>query len=578
MRKLSTVQRKAGLLLLAMAMVTLACSQGGDNRPTPTFAIELSQTAADEIASLGLEVPVTGRAYVILTRNQEREPRLQTGLRGVPFWGMEVRDLEAGGEAVLTFDGESTIGYPLSSFNELPPGEYTGQAFLNVFTPFHRSDGNTVEMHLNSGAGQSPWRAPGNAMSEPKQIRISQDSSDSFRFQIDQVIPPLDPVPDGGSLQQGNPEDQGDFVRFTKIRSEALSEFWGQDMYIGANVLLPSDYWDNPDRHYPVLYLTGHFPGRGAPFGYSDEGGAGRGRSAGFSESWRSPESPKVILVTVRDANPFYDTGHSVNSANVGPYGDAFLEELIPALESEFRMIPEPWARTLAGGSTGGWEALAVQILNPDDFGGTWGWCPDPVDFHYYQIVNIYEDENAYFSGNDWVKTERPNARRPDGNITSTVKQENGYERAVGPNGRSGGQWAIWEALFSPVGPDGYAAPIWDRVTGEINQEVAAYWRENWDLTHHLTENWSTVGSSLAGKIHVATGDMDSYYLNNAVELMEEALGGLSDPSPSASFEYGRKKPHCWTGYSPWRPGEDLSNSEFLRVVDAYWKALGKGW
>jgi hypothetical protein len=158
------------------------------------------------------------------------------------------------------------------------------------------------------------------------------------------------------------------------------------------------------------------------------------------------------------------------------------------------------------------------------------------------------------------------------------VKQENDYERAVGPNGRSGGQWAIWEALFSPVGPDGYAAPIWDKVTGEIDQDVANYWRENWDLTRHLTENWTTVGPSLAGKIHVATGDMDSYYLNNAVELMEEAVKGLSDPPPSASFEYGRKKPHCWTGYSPWRPGEDISNSEFLRVVDGYWKAQGKSW
>jgi hypothetical protein len=491
---------------------------------------------------------------------------------------MEVRDLEGGGEVLLTFDREATIGYPLASFHELPPGEYTAQAFLNVFTTFNRSDGHTVEMHLNSGAGQSPWRAPGNAMSEPKQIQVSQNSSELFRFQIDQVIPPLDPVPPGGSLQQGNPPDQGDFVRFTKIRSEALSEFWGQDMYIGANVLLPSDYWDNPDRKYPVLYLTGHFPGRSAPFGYSEDEGPGRGRSAGFSEFWRSPESPKVILVTVRDANPYYDTGHSVNSENVGPYGDAFLKELIPSLESEFRMIPEPWARTLAGGSTGGWEALAVQILNPDDFGGTWGWCPDPVDFHYYQIVNVYEDDNAYFSEGEWVQVERPNARRPDGNITSTVKQENSYERAVGPNGRSGGQWAIWEALFSPVGPDGYAAPIWNRVTGEIDPDVAAYWRENWDLTHHLIENWSTIGPSLAGKIHVATGDMDSYYLNNAVELMEEALTGLSNPFPAASFEYGRKKPHCWTGYSPWRPGEDISNSEFLRVVDGYWKAMGKSW
>jgi len=285
-----------------------------------------------------------------------------------------------------------------------------------------------------------------------------------------------------------------------------------------------------------------------------------------------------VILVSVRDANPFYDTGHSVNSVNVGPYGDAFVQELIPFLENEFRMVPEEWARVLAGGSTGGWEALAIQIFNPNDFGGAWGWCPDPVDFHYYQIVDIYGDENAYTGEGEWVRPERPNARRPDGNVTSTIRQENNYERAVGPNGRSGGQWAIWEALFSPVGRDGYAAPIWDRVTGEIDREVSSYWQENWDLTSYLQKNWTTVGSDLTGKLHVAVGDMDSYYLNNAVELMEEALNGLSDPHPDATFEYGRKKPHCWIGSSPWRPGEDLNNTEFLRVVDGYLKGRGGSW
>jgi hypothetical protein len=285
-----------------------------------------------------------------------------------------------------------------------------------------------------------------------------------------------------------------------------------------------------------------------------------------------------MILVSVRDANPYYDTGHSVNSANVGPYGDAFTQELIPFLEEELRIIPEPWARALAGGSTGGWEALAIQIFNPDFFGGTWGWCPDPVDFHAYQMVNVYEQENAYETGSEWVKVETPNNRRTDGRVVSTIRQEVGYERAVGPNGRSGGQWAIWEALFSPVGWDGYAQPIWDRVTGEIDPEVADYWRENWDLTHYLSQNWGTVGADLAGKIHVTVGDMDSYYLNNAVELMEQALSELSDPDPRATFEYGRKKPHCWIGSSPWRPGEDLSSSEFIRVLDQYWRAQGRTW
>ena len=569
---------KNTLLFLPFLSALVACSGPGPEVDAPSFSIELTETVAQEIAALGLEVPVTGRAYVILTRSGEREPRQQVGVSGVPFWGSEVRGLSGGDEVTLVPGGEGVIGYPLADFSSVPPGDYVVQAFLNVFTTFHRSDGHVVEMHLNSGAGQSPWRAPGNALSQPQEVTIGPRGGGTIRLALTEVIPPADPVPEGGSLQQGNPPDQGDLVRFVKIRSQALSEFWGRDMYIGANVLLPADYWTSPDRRYPVLYLTGHFPGRSAPFGYSEEPGSGRARNQGFAEFWKAPESPKMVLVTVRDANPYYDTGHSVNSPNVGPYGDAFTQELIPFLEEEFRILPEPWARVLAGGSTGGWEALAIQILNPAFFGGTWGWCPDPVDFHAYQIVNVYDDENAYETGNEWVKVERPNNRRTDGAVVSTVRQEMSYERAVGPNGRSGGQWAIWEALFSPVGPDGYAAPIWDRVTGEINHDVAEYWRENWDLTQHLASNWATVGPDLAGKLHVAVGDMDSYYLNNAVELMEAAVKELADPSPGASFEYGRKKPHCWIGASPWRPGEDLNNTEFVRVVDGYLKGRGGSW
>jgi hypothetical protein len=556
----------------------LMAAAGGCTVNSPEFAIELSESAAQEITALGLEVPVTGRAYVILTRDSETEPREQVGVSGVPFWGREVRGMAGSDEVTIVPGGDGVIGHPLADLTSVPPGDYVVQAFLNVFTTLHRSDGHVVEMHLNSGAGQDPWQAPGNALSEPQEVRIDPARGSTIRLALTQVIPPTDPVPEGGSLQQGNPPDQGDLVRFMKIRSDALSTFWGQDMYIGANVLLPTDYATNPNRRYPVLYLTGHFPGRRAPFGYSDEPTEGRGRYAGFSDYWRSSRSPKMILVSVRDANPYYDTGHSVNSGNVGPYREAFTQELIPLLEEEFRIIPQPWARVLAGGSTGGWEALAIQIRNPEFFGGTWGWCPDPVDFHYYQMVNVYEDDNAYETGNEWVKVERPNNRRTDGAVVSTIRQEMYYERAVGPNGRSGGQWAIWEALFSPVGPDGYAAPIWDRVTGEIDHEVAEYWRENWDLTHYLANNWSTVGPSLSGKIHVTVGDMDNYYLNNAVELMEEALGELSDPSPGASFEYGREKPHCWIGYSPWRPGEDLSGTEFIRVVDRYLKSRGGSW
>lgn len=578
---IKTVRRLTVVFLVSLS----ACGpDGAADRAEQRFTVALSDAAASEIASLGLDVPVAGRVYVVVAPvggvSGDEEPRAQVGIQGVPFWGAEVEGLEAGGEVVLVPGSDESIGHPFADLSELAPGSYSAQAFLNVYTTFDRADGHEIRMHLNSGAGQSQWRAPGNAFGPPVAVTVGAGGALDARLTIDEVIPPTQPLPEGGSLQQGNPTDEGGLVRYVKIRSDALSEFWGRDMYIGANVLLPARYADEPDRRYPVLFLMGHFPGARPPFSYSDdpEATGGNGRGAGFSQFWRSAEGPDVVVVTIRDANPFYDTGHSVNSPNVGPYGDALLDELIPHLESEFRIVPEPWARVLAGGSTGGWEALAVQILNPDDFGGSWGWCPDPVDFHDYQMVDVYEDDNAYRSGGPWVYVERPNNRRTDGTVVTTIRQEMSYERAVGPNGRSGGQWAIWEALFSPVGDDGFAQPIWDRVTGEIDRDVAEYWRENWDLTHHLTTNWESLGPRLAGKLHIAVGDMDSYYLNNAVERMEEAMAQLSNPTPDIEFEYGRKKPHCWIGYSREQPGEDLSNAEFLRIVVDYLEGRGGQW
>ncbi|NNE70725.1 MAG: enterochelin esterase-like enzyme [Rhodothermales bacterium] len=551
--------------LLTFCLLLAACSTAPE-REGPTFTVEFTQAAADSIQALGLDVPVEARLFVVLSRSDEREPRLQTGVNGVPFWGKMVSGLEPGDTVEFSPGDPDVVGFPLESLADLPEGSYHVQPLLSVYTRFDRADGHSISMHLNSGAGQNQWRAPGNAIGSPTSFTY-QGGSARHALSLDRVIPPTDPVPDGGTLQQGNPPNT-DWVKFVKIRSRMLSDFWGRDMYIGANVLLPAGYGQSA-RSYPTIYMQGHFPGGRAPFGFSEEGG-GQGRGDGFSEYWMSGDAPPVVAVSFRDANPYYDTAYSVNSENVGPYGDAITEELIPYLEQEFRLVPEEWARVVAGGSTGGWEAIAMQVFYPDYFGGSWGWCPDPVDFNYHQIVNVYDDDNAYFTTNEWHSIERPNARRFDGNVRSTVRQENLLEHATGPNTRSGGQWAIWEAVFSPVGDDGYPRPIWDPLSGAIDHETADFWKSNYDIHQYLRANWETVGPQLDGKLHIAVGDMDSYYLDNAVYLLDEFLSNATGPRIDARFEYGRRKPHCWIGYSPSGSGEDLTWREFLDEAAAH--------
>jgi hypothetical protein len=554
------------LPILALALLVAACASPPG--PTgPTFAIEFTQAAADSIQALGLEVPVDGRVFVIVSRSSEREPRLQTGVNGVPFWGKMVSGLKPGDVVEITPGDPEVRGYPLDSAADLPPGEYQMQAVFSVYTTFERSDGHTVSMHLNSGAGQNQWRAPGNAYSAPVSVTIREGESRLIPLSLHEVVPPSDPVPPGGSLQQGNPQDT-EWVKYVKIRSELLSDFWGKDMYIGANVLLPAGYASS-SMDYPVMYMQGHFPGGRSPFNF-DPDEPGRGRGEGFNAWWTSGQAPPVVAISFRDANPYYDTSYSVNSENLGPYGDAITQELIPHLEQEFRLVPEEWARIVAGGSTGGWEAIAMQVFYPDYFGGSWGWCPDPVDFNYHQIVNVYEDDNAYFTENEWHTIERPNARQFDGNIRSTVRQENLLELATGPDTRSGGQWAIWEAVFGPVGENGYPRPIWDAETGAIDKQTAEHWGGNYDIHQYLKANWETVGPQLDGKLHIAVGDMDSYYLDNAVYLLDEFLSQATGPRIDARIEYGRRKPHCWTGYSPTGSGEDLTTQEFVEEAASH--------
>jgi hypothetical protein len=253
-----------------------------------------------------------------------------------------------------------------------------------------------------------------------------------------------------------------------------------------------------------------------------------------------------MIAVTFQHPCPYYDDSYAVNSSNVGPYDDAIMTELIPRIEGQFRIIREPYARVLSGGSTGGWICLAMQIFHPDFFGGTWSLCPDPVDFRYYQIVNIYEDRNAYYREYEWMRVERPNTRSTDGNIRSMMKDENFFELVVGDRSRGGGQWDIWEAAFGPIGKNGYPKPIWNKRTGEIDHEVAEYWKEHFDLRYYLERHWPEIGHKLRGKLHIYTGTMDSFYLNNAVVLLEEFLELTDNPHYDGLVMYGERQPHCW--------------------------------
>jgi hypothetical protein len=528
--KLSQVfgMRKLALALgtLAVAVVNPAICQPAN----PAFQVSFAPGA-----NAG---PITGRVYVAISRtsSQTGTPINQTGETGVPLYGVDVSALAAG--APVTIDA-STRGYPITSLRDIPAGDYWVQPFVNVYTKFARADGKTVWLHMDQWEGQNWKRSPGNLYGDPVKITFDPKSSKPITLVADKALPPL-------ALPADN-----EYVKRIRMKSEILSKWWGQPIWFGATVLLPKDYDKHPDVKYPVVYSHGHFS-LGAPGGFRAPGSAapagGRGgQGGGFSEYWVADGTPRVILVTLQHPSPYYDDSYGVNSANNGPYGDAIMGELLPAVETQFRVKREPWARLLTGGSTGGWISLAHQVMYPDSYGGVWSLCPDAVDFRYHQIVNIYADSNAYWlNDNGWMKVDRPTRRRPDGNIMAMMKDENWFELAVGDKSRSGGQWDIWEATYSPVGADGYPKRIWDKQTGVIDKQVAEHWKQNYDLRNILQTNWATLGPKVANRINVYVGDADSYYLSMGVEQLNDFLKVADNPKFGGEIVFQKLAPHCW--------------------------------
>ena len=530
---------------LVLAFMLAACQPTSTEVETasPSFAISFSSEASSEA--------LDGRLLLILSKDDEREPRFQVrpGIRAVQMFGMNIDGVEPGQAMIID---ESVFGYPHDSLTDLPAGEYFVQALLHKYDTFELANGKTVKLPMDQGEGQQWESSSGNLYSEARLLQVAP-SADPIPVVMDRVIPPIDP-----------PSDT-EFVKHVKIRSESLSEFWGRDMYLGAHVLLPAGFDEHPEARYPLAVFHGHFPADFAGFRTEppeeniecvrNEGSdldcynrIVQDEAYDFYQKWVGPDFPRMLIIQIQHANPYYDDSYAVNSENLGPYGDAITYELIPYIEEQFRGIGEGWARFLYGGSTGGWEAFGVQVKYPDEFNGTFAACPDSLDFRHYSAVNIYEDDNAYRMQGDFTTVERPAYRDYLGNITVTMEDENHMELVIGDKSRSGGQWDIWEAVYSPMGEDGYPMRIWDKVSGEINRDVADYWKENYDLRYILERDWETLGPKLEGKLHVYVGDMDNFHLNNAVYLLEEFLEGTESPYYAGQVDYGDRFEHCWNG------------------------------
>ncbi|HEY4906277.1 MAG TPA: hypothetical protein VIH74_02415 [Candidatus Acidoferrum sp.] len=499
--------------------------------------------------------PLDGRLLLILSNDPSEEPRMQISLapRTQMIFGIDVDALAPGQSATID---DSAFGYPVRFLHDVKPGEYYMQVVLNRYETFHRADGRSVKLHMDQGEGQHWNVSPTNLYSKPVKIAIGANGSASTQpiaVSLDQEIPAI-PAPKDTK-----------YIRHMRIQSALLTKFWGRPMFLSANILVPEGFDEHPNAHFPLAIFEDHFnhdfegfrteppdpnlkPDFSERFHISGYNRIQQEEEYKFYQQWIGPKFPRLLVAQINHANPYYDDSYAVDSANLGPYGEAIETELIPALEKQFRAIGQGWARFVYGGSTGGWESIAVQMFYPDHYNGAFIACPDPVDFRAYTNINLYKDKNAFFIQGPHTEVAQPGFRDYLGHTIATTQSVNQYELALGDHSRSGEQYDIWQAVYGPVGADGYPAEIFNKETGEIDPKIAAYWKEHYDLSDILQRNWSTLGPKLRGKLRIYVGSADNYMLNNAVYLIEDFLKTTTNPPYEGEVKYGDRAEHCWNG------------------------------
>ena len=487
-------------LAILLAPFVTGCAEPAAPRPA-AFRFEVA--VAERLSAKTPE----GRLLVIIGRKNDPEPRFAVdpeNVKSAIVLGRDVKAWAAG--TVITVDGSADI-FPYEHLAQLPKGDYVVQAVLQV-------------NHNFSGIN-----SPDNLYSDPKAATLDPAKNEVISIEL---------------THESAPEDapsETEYLKYEQIHSELLSKFRGRPVNLRAGVVLPRGFNQAKDRRYPLRVHIGGYGTRYSQVRDAMEEGSP------FRKAWLADDAPRMVMLQLDGAGPYGDP-YQVNSDNNGPYGDAVTREIIPYIERKYRCIGEPYARVLDGASTGGWVSLALQVFYPDFFNGAWAHAPDPVDFRSFELINIYEDANAYLNKHG---VERPASRDIDGDVRTTVRHECRLERALGLGGRwelSGRDWCAWNAVFGPRGDDGLPKPLWNGATGHIDADSLDHWRK-YDLRQRMEQDWVKLGPKLRGKLHIVVGEADDYFLNNAVHLLDGFLSTARPPF-EGKISYGTRQNHFW--------------------------------
>ncbi len=486
--------------ILFLFIFLISQSAGAQNIPELKFNISLSENQFNQQTS-------KGRLIVLLSRKQNPQPLFQNSFSPDKVgFAKNVEKWEK--EEIITLRTDSSFFSGNSKTIAWNEGEWFVQVVYNI-------------------SEKPKFTSTGNLYSKP--LKISSISGNhEFNIELSEIVEP--------GRRNTEPKNS-ELVKYIEIESKLLSDFWNKSMKIRASVLLPKHFQKNTNKKYPVRINIGGY-------GSSWTRASRLENNSEFMSWWISDEAPEILTIFPDGSEGPYGDPYYVDSENSGPYGKALTEELIPFIEKEFRGMADPKFRFVEGCSTGGWVSLALQIFYPDFFNGAWSFSADPVDFHHMQLINMYDGENAFYNEFGYLM---PSMRSTTGQPRLSIKDEVAGENLQSFDNTyttSGGQWGSWNALYSPKGNDGKPVAAFDPITGEINKDAVEHWKK-YDLLQVLKSNWSELGPKLNGKIWIWMGDMDNFYLNNAMREMETFLKSTTNPVSDAQIYFEATKAHC---------------------------------
>jgi len=450
-----------------------------------------------------------GRLFIFISTDPNKEPRTLTWPNNITgnhyFFGKNFSDWKANESLTIKDSDDWTTWGRIQecTFHNIPEGTYYIQFLWDQdFEAF----GLNVE---------------GNICSKSQKVMISD--SQELTFELSEIIEPLKIV-------------EHKHLKIVKHKSDTLSKWWGRPIYERAAVLLPSGYFKNPGKEYPIRYNVGG--------GFGSLGLVNRWvNDTAFFNWWLSGEAPQIINVYL-DGEINGNIYH-VDSDNLGPFGYSLINEFIPHIENLYRGTDSPDTRFTDGCSTGGWGSLALQLFYPETFNGVFSYSPDWVDFRLFFTVNIYRDENLFYNKYGYENIAMKTLR---GDAVVSMKDWIGFENVLGYSGTYVDAPHFIGALtsmFSEKGDDGKPIPLFDHETGIIDKEVAASWNR-YNLRYYTMNNWETLGPKVQGKIYIWMGTNEYVFSDGALKLYRNNLHRLEKPKFDAIIEFTPNAGHCW--------------------------------